>query len=108
MCRIQYIRHLHDKVSVLETRTAPPKEEDTHAADQAAALYGGVGLMLTDGPLMIQNGPGYGGGGYGGGPGYGSSSIPDPYQQQVQGYGGGGYGAAPTYGAPAYGGGGYY
>lgn len=100
---IQYVRHLHDRMHVLETRTAPPKEEDTSAADAAAAAmgYGGMGLMGLGGDtLMITNAPaGYGG--YGANAGYGASSIPDPYSQPPAGYG---------YGGPAagYGGGGYY
>ena len=61
---IQYVRHLHDRMHVLETRTAPPKEEDTSAADAAAAAmgYGGMGLMGLGGDtLMITNAPaGYG------------------------------------------------
>jgi len=82
---IQYIRHLHDKVNLFETRTAPPKEEDTSAADAAAAMGYGLGMMGND-TLLITNAPSYGG--YGGG--YGQSTIPDPYQQQpVYGYGGG-------------------
>jgi len=58
------VRHLHDRMHVLETRTAPPKEEDTSAADAAAAAmgYGGMGLMGLGGDtLMITNAPaGYG------------------------------------------------
>ncbi len=58
------MRHLHDRMHVLETRTAPPKEEDTSAADAAAAAmgYGGMGLMGLGGDtLMITNAPaGYG------------------------------------------------
>ncbi len=75
---IQYMRHLHDKVEVLEQRTEPPKEEETQAADANAALYGGAGMMGQD-TLMIQNGgyaAGYGNPGAGG--------IPDPYAQQQQ------------------------
>lgn len=84
---------------MFETRTAPPKEEDTSAADAAAAMGYGLGMMGSD-TLMITNAPSYGKcnsfhfmffitiSGYGGG--YGQSSIPDPYQQQpVYGYGGG-------------------
>jgi len=102
---IQYVRHLHDRMAVLETRTAPPKEEDTAAADAAAAAamgYGmGMGMMGND-TLMITNAPAYG---YGGGapvgypPAPGPGGIPDPYAQQG-GYGGGGYGGG--------GGAGYY
>ncbi len=93
---IQYMRHLHDKIGVLETRTAPPAPEESDAAAEAAAY--GAGLMMGNDTLMI---------GYGGSGGYGtyapSSSIPDPYQQQQQppqmnfggpqfsGGGGGGY-----------------
>ena len=99
--RIQYVRHLHDRVHVLETRTAPPKEEETVADATAAAMGYGMPLMMQD-TLMITAGPagGYGGGaGYGGGGGYPGGgyaaqlppgSIPDPYAQP-QGYGYGGY-----------------
>lgn len=85
-------------------RTAPPKEEDTSAADAAAAMgYGLGGGMMGNDMLMIGNGGAYGGG-YGGGYG-GASSIPDPYQQAPQyggGYGGGnmqvqGYGGSGGY-----------
>ena len=80
---IQYMRHLHDKVKVLEERTAPPKNEEAESEQAAfnAAMYGG---MMTNDTLMIGNG-------YTGGytaPG----SIPDPYAQPQQGYGQGGYG----------------
>jgi clathrin heavy chain len=84
---IQYMRHLHDKVEVLESRTAPPKEEETQANDANAALYGAGGMMGND-TLMIQNGGG--GGGYVAGAGYGNpgaGGIPDPYAQPA--YGGG-------------------
>ena len=76
---IQYMRHLHQKVAVLEERTAPPPAEETAAAEANAAMFGG-GMMGGD-TLMIQNG--YGGGGFAA-PG----SIPDPYAQAPQGYGG--------------------
>lgn len=76
---IQYTRHLHEKMAVLEDRTAPKKEVDQAAADAAAAAVMGGGMMggLGD-TLMI--GDGSYGGGY------------DQYGQQ-QGYGAGGYGA---------------
>jgi len=57
------VRHLHDRMHVLETRTAPPKEEDHSAADAAAAAMGyGMGLMgMGNETLMITNAPaGYG------------------------------------------------
>ena len=60
---IQYVRHLHDRMNVLENRTAPPKEEDTSAADAAAAAMGyGMGMMgMGNETLMITNAPaGYG------------------------------------------------
>lgn len=60
---IQYVRHLHDRMNVLENRTAPPKEEDTSAADAAAAAMGyGMGMMgMGNETLMITSGPaGYG------------------------------------------------
>lgn len=96
---IQYVRHLHDRMNVLENRTAPPKEEDTAAADAAAAAMGyGMPLMgLGSDTLMITNTPQYGGG-------YGpQSSIPDPYSQPQ-----GGYGQQGGYGGGYGGGGGYY
>ena len=79
------MRHLHDKVKTIETRTAPPPEEPSPTSEAAnALLYGG--MMMTD-TLMIANGPAYGGGGAG----YGvPGGIPDPYAQQ-QGYGMPGY-----------------
>ena len=96
------MRHLHDKVKTIETRTAPPAEEPSPANEAAnALLYGG--MIMTD-TLMIANGPAYGGGGYVAGPG----GIPDPYSQH-QGYGNGmpqgmpgmyppqGYGQQPGY-----------
>ena len=56
---IQYVRHLHDRMHVLETRTAPPKEEDTSAADAAAAAMGyGMNMMMGNETLMITNAPG--------------------------------------------------
>lgn len=106
---IQYLRHLHDKVHVLETRTAPKEEVAQPAAD--AGLGFGMGMMNPN-MLMIENtAAGYG---YGA-PAYGAAGgIPDPYQQQPAygGYGmggpaaggaGGGYGGG--YGAGGYGGG---
>ena len=57
-CSIQYVRHLHERVNTLETRTAPPKEEDTSAADAAAAAMGYGGLMMGNDTLMITNAPG--------------------------------------------------
>jgi len=76
---IQYVRHLHDKVAVLDERTAPKKEDPAAEAAAAAAVMGG-GLMGLGDTLMIGNG------GYGAAGGYA-----DPY---AGGYGGG-------YGAPA-------
>jgi len=92
---IQYVKNLHEKVKVLETRTAPPKEEEKEAemaAAAQAAAYGFGGGMMND-TLMIANQPTYGGG-YGVQQQGGNGSIPDPYAQQQYGggYGGGGYG----------------
>lgn len=81
---IQYMRHLHEKIAVLENRTEPPKEEETEAEQNAAAL--GMGLMMGNQNLMIENNS------YGGGYGYQpqNGGIPDPYAQQpAYGYGGG-------------------
>jgi hypothetical protein len=51
------MRHLHEKVSTLEVRTAPPKAEEQEADSINAAVYGfGLGMMGPD-PLMITNGP---------------------------------------------------
>jgi hypothetical protein len=85
------MRHLHDKVKTIETRTAPPPEEPSPTSEAAnALLYGG--MMMTD-TLMIANGPAYGGGGAG----YGvPGGIPDPYAQQ-QGYGMPGYAQPGAY-----------
>jgi clathrin heavy chain len=103
---IQYVRHLHDKVSKIEERVTPPKEDTAPATDNSAAAYG-LGMMMTD-TLMITNGGGAVGS-YGGMYGV-SGGIPDPYAQQ-NAYGGSqvGYGqqGSGVYGAP-YGGGGYY
>ena len=55
------MRHLHDKVKTLESRTAPPPE-DTSASESTSAAAAGLimgGMMMTD-TLMIQNGPAYG------------------------------------------------
>jgi len=95
---IQYVRHLHDRVHVLETRTAPPKEEEAAANDNPYANP----LMLGTGMLMIGDAPAYGS--YGGNSGgYNAGGIPDPYAQpNYGGYNGGGN----SYGG--YGGGGYY
>lgn len=98
--RIQYIRHLHEKVSTLETRTAPPKEEEANEAAAAAAMGYGMGGMMGNEMLMITNTPAGYGPGFAGGYG-GPSSIPDPYAQppnNMMGFGG----------APGYGGAGYY
>lgn len=95
---IQYVRHLHERVGTLETRTAPAKEESAPSVDPAALGLGLPPMMMGQDTLMITNG-GYGAG-YGGGfvaPG----GIPDPY-------------STPAYGMPpnpaGYGGygGGYY
>jgi clathrin heavy chain len=100
---IQYTRHLHDRLAVLENRTAPPKEEES-SADAAAAAMGYGSMMMGGDTLMIGDGSA-GGGLYGYNPsaGYGGGGIPDPYAQQAQGYGGGGYAAAPGYGGGGYG-----
>lgn len=103
---VQYVRHLHDKIGVLETRTAPPKEDTASQEATAAALgFGGpMGLMGNE-TLMITNGPSYGGYGVPGAPmpgygapagGYGVSSIPDPYAQPAYG----GFGAMPPPAGP--------
>lgn len=97
---IQYMRHLHEKIAVLEGRTAPPKEEEKEA-ELAAAAYGmgGPMLMMGNNALMIENNA-YGGGygGYGGGfPATQNGGIPDPYAQQP-GYGGGAYTSGNPYG----------
>ncbi len=101
---IQYMRHLHDKIGVLETRTAPPKteESDAAAAAEAAAnaMYGGMGMgLMGNQTLMIENNYGGYGGGYGGYATQQPMGIPDPYQQAMPpqqmnfggGYGGGYY-----------------
>mgnify|MGYP003385899530 CR=1 FL=1 len=80
------MRHLHDKVKVLDERTAPPKESETNDADAVAAqILTGGGMGDT---LMLGDGNGYGAypvpGGY-----PGNGGIPDPYAQP-QGYNMGG------------------
>lgn len=65
MYRVQYVRHLHEKVHVLEQRTAPPKDENAIASQEATAAalgFGGALGLMGNEPLMITNG----GGGYGG------------------------------------------
>jgi hypothetical protein len=49
------MRHSHERIKVLEERTAPPKEDKIQAEANAAAagLYGG-GFMGND-TLMIAN-----------------------------------------------------
>jgi clathrin heavy chain len=47
---IQYTRHLHDKVKVLDERTAPKKEEEISTDNGGGGLAGGFGnLMIGDG-----------------------------------------------------------
>eukprot|EP00981_Chlorochromonas_danica_P008853 scaffold2320_cov168-Ochromonas_danica.AAC.5 len=101
---IQYVRHLHERLHALETRTAPPKEENSAPAVEPAAL--GFG-MLNPGMLMIENTPSFGGGYAGAVQPYAGAAggIPDPYAQPPA-YGGYG-GVPPAYGG-GYGGGGYY
>lgn len=53
------MRHLHDRVNVLETRTAPPKEE-SHAADVSTLGFGAPLMGLGNETLMITNAPAYG------------------------------------------------
>lgn len=112
---VQYLRHLHEKVRVIDDRTAPPTEDQAAAQASAAAAAGLIGAYgLSNDILMITNGSSYGGklllsinvyayfmilswiGGYGGMPAPGV--IPDPYAQPSYG----GYGA-PGYPAPGYG-----
>lgn len=49
------MRHSHERIKVLEERTAPPKVDkaEAEAAAAAAGLYGG-GYMMND-TLMIAN-----------------------------------------------------
>ena len=55
---IQYMRHSHDRIKVLEERTAPPKVDKAaeEAAQAAAGLYGG-GMYMGSDTLMIANSP---------------------------------------------------
>ena len=48
------MRHMHEKIKVLEERTAPKKEDGGAADATAAAVLGG---MIMGDTLMIQNGP---------------------------------------------------
>lgn len=95
---VQYVRHLHDRMHALETRTAPPKEEAAAAVD---AGFGAPLMGLGNEPLMITNAPAYGAYGY-----HTAGGIPDPYAQAaMSGYG------APNMGGMNMGGaygGGYY
>ena len=102
--RIQYVRHLHDKVQTVHERTAPKKEDNSaDAAAAAAAAMGNGGLMGFNDTLMIGDGSGYGvpppgaydpysaayGGGYGGyDPSMGAGAAPGGYGAPMGGYGG--------------------
>lgn len=56
--RIQYMRHLHDKVKVLDERTAPAKTEAEEAnAEVVASIIGGS--MMPE-QLMLGNGGNFG------------------------------------------------
>lgn len=59
---VQYTRHLHNKMAVLEERTAPKKEEEEEQVSQAAAamIYGDGPMMLTDGAVGMMPGQGMG------------------------------------------------
>jgi len=66
---IQTFRRTHQRLDVLEVRTAPPKDEDTNQ-DAIAGTYGNLG-GFGSGVLMLENG-----GGLGGAMGGGVASIP--------------------------------
>jgi len=55
---IQNMRQTYDRLSVLEERTKPPKEEDNQ--DQIAGTYSQLG-GFNNGMLMLENGGGMGG-----------------------------------------------
>merc|ERR1711871_292018 len=75
---IQYMRHLHEKVEMIDTRTAPPKEETTSSAESdSAAMYGAMGMGMMGDTLMITNTPNYAMQYTPNPPG----TIPDPYAQ---------------------------
>lgn len=76
---VQYVRHLHDRMHVLETRTAPPKEE----APAVDAGFGAPMMGLGNDTLMLTNAPAYGAYGY-----HTAGGIPDPYAAAAGGYGG--------------------
>jgi hypothetical protein len=59
LLRIQYTRHLHDKVKTIDERTTP-KVVDNSAAEAAAAAAMGGGMLGLGGNLMIAD-AGYGG-----------------------------------------------
>jgi len=80
---IQYMRHLHDKVKVLDERTAPPKEEEVEASEIANGIL--ANNMMVNNTLLIGDGSGSAYGTYN----TGGMGIPDPYAQP-QGYGMGG------------------
>jgi clathrin heavy chain len=66
---IQYTRHLHDKIKVLDERTAPKKEEEVNTeTGGAGVLAGGFGnLMIGDGGYDNGYNGGYNDMGMGGG-----------------------------------------
>jgi clathrin heavy chain len=81
---IQYLRHLHDKINTIETRTAPPPEPEAEENDGSAGaglIMGG--LIMGQDTLMIGNG-GPQQQQFGGYPQQQQGGIPDPYQQQQQ------------------------
>lgn len=53
---IQNLRHTHLRLKELESRTAPPKEEDNNQ-DNIAGTYGNLG-GFNNGMLMLENGGG--------------------------------------------------
>lgn len=78
---IQYMRHTHDKVKMLEARTAPKTEEE----DSNEAVESMMGMQPGGGMLMLGNGGGYP-------PAYGGSPVPNmPMAPPQMGMGGPAY-----------------
>jgi clathrin heavy chain len=53
---IQYMHHLHNKVTELEQRTAPPAEEDSIGHNEPMHMMGGGPMGMFETPLALTNG----------------------------------------------------
>lgn len=108
---VQYTRHMHNKMAVLEERTAPKKEEEEEHVSQAAAamIYGDGPMMLTDGAVGMMPGQGMGMGAPGmgmgmGAPGMGMGGMPPQGGMGMGGMPPQGMGGMPMGGMPPQGG----